>query len=231
VTERRKFLKAVTTDLSGPHYGGLTYLPGTHHALGLNDPFDHDPDGWCTAGLYVTSHRRVAARWGPVVIEVLKDQGAPLVKTTQKHKPTGVPNGVDSGSYAKYRTTGFQVIRIIGIVGYGQTHQGSIYAAEQSKHHAKEQLYMLNQTLRRHGKESVSWTGESLERLRDDRYQLWEVLDPNALVRMVRQPSRVRHRVEFEFEADHQLTEAELFQHLLRLDGSYTGSHRIVSMR
>lgn len=223
--ERRRFYKAATTSLTGPHYGGLTYLPGSHHQLGINDPFDSDPNGWCTAGLYVTSHRRVAARWGPVVLEVLKDEGAPLVKTTQKHKPTGVPSGVDSGSYAKYRTTGFQVLRIVGVVGHGPNMTRSKFAAEQNVH-------ALNETLIRHGKLPVHFLDVSLERLRDDGYHLWGVRDPNA-VKVVgdRQPSRIRHRVEVEFDADHPIDQGDIYNHLGHLQGVYPGSQRVVSMR
>lgn len=228
MAERRKFFKAATAQLTGPHYGGLTYLPGSHHALGLNDPFDSDPNGWCTAGLYVTSHQRVAARWGPVVLEVLKDQGAPLVKTTQRHKPTGVPAGVDSGSYAKYRTTGFQVIRIVGIAAYGLDQHGSWLQAKRLQRE-------LNVTLAQYGKLAVEmYEGEPLEELRDSRYNLWGVHDPNAAAGTVtRQPPRVKHTVEVEFFAPRQLTEAEIYSNLgqLRDLDIYPGSQRIVSMR
>lgn len=228
MAERRKFFKAATTELTGPHYGGLTYIPGSHHALGLNDPFDSDPNGWCTAGLYVTSHQRVAARWGPAVLEVLKDAGAPLVKTTARHKPTGVPAGVDSGSYAKYRTTGFQVIRIVGITVFaepGRRTEDRQYAI----------LSQLNATLRRYGKLPVElYDGEPLEELRDSRYNLWGVQDPNAVVGVAGHraaPRRHKHRLEVEFDADHQLTEADIYSHLGTLAGLYPGSQRVVSLR
>jgi hypothetical protein len=228
MAERRKFFKATTIELTGPHYGGLTYLPGTHHALGINDPFDSDPDGWCTAGLYVTSHRRVAARWGQVVIEVLKDAGAKLVKTNQRHKPLGVPSGIDSGSYAKYRTTGFKVIRVVGVVGHGPTE-------DRSQMRAKLVAFDLNMTLKRHGLDPVQFTGVSLERLRDDGYRLWEVLDPNAVIvsreTSQRPPRVVKHRVEIEFEALRQLQEDEIYSHMGHLQDIYPGSQRIVSMR
>lgn len=224
--ERRKFFKATTTELTGPHYGGLTYLPGTHHELGINDPFDATPQGWCTAGLYVTSHRRVASRWGPVVIEVLKDAGAPLVKTTKRHKPTGVPAGVDSGSYAKYRTTGFQVIRIVGVVGFGLT-------TGQSMDRAVVTSEELNRTLRRHGLKPVEFLANSLERLRDDGYRLWEVRDPNMHQPLGRSAARLnyRHVVTVEFTASRRLREDEVYSHMGQLPDLHPGSQRIVSMR
>ena len=236
---RRRWFKATTTDLTGPHYGGLIYLPGTTHRLGINDPFDATPQGWCTAGLYVASHRRVAARWGPVVVEVWKDADAPLVKTTKDHRPTGVPSGVDTGSYAKYRTTGFQVLRIIGVVGYGDTWEGDIYATTKSMDAAVDVMNQLNLTLERNGFQPVTFTGISLQKLRDDRYQLWEITDPNAVPapkkrRQVkpRVKPRVKHRVEVEFEASRQLTEAEFMDGFKKLDLLiYDGSQRIVGMR
>ena len=230
VAERLSFYKAATTSLTGPHYGGLTYLPGSHHALGINDPFDSDPNGWCTAGLYVTSHQRVAARWGPVVLNVLKDKGAPLVKTTKKHKPTGVPAGVDSGSYAKYRTTGFTVLRIVGIAAYGFDHHDSYIKA-------KQVVYDLNRTLRRHGLQPVEMLAPTpLQVLRDERYCLWGVEDPNevkAQNRLVtmRHP-RVRHRLSIEFFAERQLTEAEIMSLIGdQVNGSEVSGVRMLSLR
>jgi hypothetical protein len=167
---RTKFFKAATTGLTGPHYGGLVYVPGSEHALGINDPFDSDPQGWCTAGLYVTSHRRVAARWGPVVLQVAVPHEAPLVKTTQRHKPPGVPSGVDSGSYAKYRTTKLAVSGIVGVVGFSWS------STERSRYDAERKLGDLNDTLRKLGRPPVRLhEGPPLERLRHDGYCLWGV--------------------------------------------------------
>lgn len=166
---RTRYYKAATTALTGPHYGGLTYKPGSEHELGINDPFDSDPDGWCTAGLYVTSHRRVAARWGPVVLQVDVPKDAPLVKTTQRHRPTGVPSGINSGTYAKYRTTKLSVQGIVGIVGFSWTD------TQQARYDAERKLGDLNQTLIRNGKPTMRLTGTVLERLRSDGYCLFEL--------------------------------------------------------
>lgn len=225
MAERRKFFKAVTTGLTGPHYGGLLYLPGTTHRLGIDEPFDSDANGWCTAGLYVASHQRVAARWGQVVIEVLKDVGAPLVKTNRRHKPTGVPSGVDSGSYCKYRTTGFTVLRIVGVVGYGLNES-------QSRAKAHSVLVDMNQTLRRHGKRVAWMTDRSLERLRDDGYRLWEVHDPNAIsAGLVVMPPRYHYEATISFDTERPIDQGDLYTHMGKLAGVYPGSQRIVSLR
>jgi len=103
-------------------------------------------------------------------MEVHKPAGCPLVKTTRTHRPTGVPPNVDSGTYAKYRTTKLDIIRIIGVTAYG-------YDRSASFQRAAILVDELNYTLHKLGKQPVVLTGNSLERLRHDGYQLWEVTE------------------------------------------------------
>jgi hypothetical protein len=108
---RTVYYKAARTDLLGPHYsaGIGRYLPG-----GIYTPDWLDPDDRvsCTHGLYYTSHIRVAARWGPVIlrVRVLGEK----VKVQRPVKPTqGIPD--KSGRYYKYRTDRMLVEDIVAL--------------------------------------------------------------------------------------------------------------------
>ena len=185
---RTKFYKAAQLDLNGPHrrsQGGL-YVPGSTHEPDWLDP---DEAKSCTHGLYYTSHRRVAARWGPVVLEVqvLGTQ----IKTNDKVRPSAQPYGVEAGKYQKYRTDLLRVVKIIGVTGYSPTGQIG------SRADAVENIWRLNETLASAGLAPVQIVpGPALEVLRSENFQLWPVADPNA-VTVTTQPSPLaRHRVE-----------------------------------
>jgi len=152
---RTHYFRAATTRLSGPHFTTNLYLPGSEHASPLNT----DPSLSCVEGLYFTSHRRVAARWGPVVLTV--EVGGQQVRTDDTVRPTHVPSGVVSGTYRKYRTDSMRITDIIGVTGYSAF--GGDYGA---KAQAQRHLDELNATLAAHKAGQVVFTGEVLERLR-----------------------------------------------------------------
>jgi hypothetical protein len=176
---RQKYYKAAGLTLDGPLRRGMNlYLPGTTHRP---DWFDPDAAKSCTHGLYYTAHRRVAARWGPVVMEV-KVLGTQL-KTDEKVRPTAQPHGIAANKYQKYRTDLMEVVRIVGVTGYSERARSYrnyrdprlLTDAERSQLDAEANLEALNRTLREYSLPELKLTGESLERLRDDGFQLWEV--------------------------------------------------------
>lgn len=191
-TNRTTYYKAAAANLAAPYrqgYGQL-YLPGTEH---VPDWFDPDAAKSCTHGLYYCSHRRVAARWGPVVLQV-QILGEHL-KTNDKVKPGAQPDAVKAQTYQKYRTDKMRILGVVGVTGYAghlsrAWSRGSLSSSspvEQSRNQALENVGTLNMALRRAGLREVFFTGQVLERLRDDSFNLWAVDDPN-----MRQPVTVR---------------------------------------
>ena len=188
---RTKYFKGAMPTLSGPHHGthsGNPYLPGSVHRVPL-EHLDADPMNSCAFGLYFTSHRRVAGRWAPVVLEVEVPRTATKIRTNDRHIPTHVPSGVDTGSYNKYRTDQMIIRRVVGVAAFGYAHQaqdrpdipgevrdayprsiGSFVAAGNT-------VAELNQTLAEYGQPTVQLTGNRLERLRDDAFCIWEITE------------------------------------------------------
>ena len=187
MSNRTRYYRAATTSLVGPHFGrkmAEPYLPGTTHEVPL---VNEDTTVSCGVGLYYTSHRRVAARWASVVmsVRVLGKQ----VRSDAQVRPAGVPAGVDASVYRKYRTDRMEILDVVGVVGYapwGGTPESQVAA--------EGVLDELNRTLK--GRESglqYRLTGVSLERLRQDSYQLWEVAK-------VEKPKHHRYRIEIAVE-------------------------------
>ena len=212
-----KYYKAATTDLVGPlahHTSPGLYLPGTEH---VPDWLDMDASKSCTHGLYVTSRRRVAARWGCVVLEV--QVLGNLVKTLERVKPSAQPHGVAAGKYNKYRTDRLHVVRIVGVTGYkhggGEVGAGNDYARNVIK---------LNKTLQGAGMMPVTPTFVSLEVLRSEDFQLFEVRDPNPYSDQYM--TRHGHRFEIDFDADHEVDEGELYLALGKIGFVKPGSQR-----
>lgn len=185
MAERTRYYKAADVTLAAPYYAGRgdLYLPGTEHTP---DRFDPDAAKSCTNGLYYISHRRVAARWGPVVLEV-QVLGSQL-KTNDRVKPGNQPGAVDATRYNKYRTDRMRILRIVGVTGYSghlirAYSRGSLIQdkTERSRNQALENVEQLNIALLRAGYRPVTFLDQSLERLRDDGFRLWGVMDPNAV--------------------------------------------------
>jgi hypothetical protein len=188
---RTKYFKGAMATLSGPHHGthsGNPYLPGSVHRVPL-EHLDTNPMNSCAFGLYFTSHVRVAGRWAPVVLEVEVPKTATKIRTDDRHIPTHVPVGVDTGSYNKYRTDQMVIRRIVGVAAYGLSseanHRPDLSPAVRdafpysmgSYAAAIDVVTELNQTLAAHGQPTVQLTGNRLERLRDDRFCVWETAE------------------------------------------------------
>lgn len=160
---RKVYYKAAEVSLGGPHHGrGLVYLPGRTYRP---DYLDDDPNISCTHGLYFTSHRRVAARWGPVVLQV--EVTGNIVRVLKPVKPTHTPSDIEQGRYIKYRTDNLLVKRVVGIAVYG----------EPSEHNPKlwDSITRLNRVLERHGVPGVTYNGVVLETLRSEKFKLYGV--------------------------------------------------------
>jgi len=188
-TMRTKYYKAVSTELAGPVYsgGGQLYLPDTVH----RSLVELDSSLSCVVGLYYTAHERVAARWGPVVVEV--EVLGSQVRTDHTVKPGAVPYGVDVGSYRKYRTDELRIVRFVGITGYvdaygrGSPERG--FAAKLTargdagaREDAERKLERLNDTLARHGRPLLR-LGALRQRLRTRegdsvQYLLFDLVEP-----------------------------------------------------
>jgi len=162
---RLSFYKAATPELAGPFNGtaGAPYLPGTEHSA---PDLDFDPSVSCAAGLYYTSHERVAARWGPVIMKVTR-LGA-HVRTDREVKGGFMASLVRRGygdvkqsAYKKYRTDRMRIDAIVGVVGY--TSQGGDYGA---KDDAVLRLDNLNSTLRYYNRRPMEFDGTIRQRLR-----------------------------------------------------------------
>jgi len=163
---RRKHYKGLEVTLQGPHFNnpdGQPYLPGSEHRSALHVASAYGE------GIHFTSHRRVAARWAPVVAEVTVLGATFLIpeKVAPRYRKD-IPAWLAMGKYNKYRTDHLRVERIVGVATYGPMRQGSYNGAV-------ERVVDLNQTLKRHDLPRVQLTGEVLERLRDDGFNLWEV--------------------------------------------------------
>jgi hypothetical protein len=199
-TDRTTYYKAAATDLAAPYRKGhgQLYLPGTEHTP---DWFDPDAAKSCTHGLYYCSHRRVAARWGPVVLRV-QVLGSKL-KTNEKVRPGAQPDGIAAQKYRKYRTDRMRILGIVGVTGYAGDYRSRylvrdldspLDATAQSRNQALENVGRLNRALQDNGLEPVFFTGQSLETLRDDRFQLWGVNDPNMHQPLDRSAARLNYR-------------------------------------
>lgn len=164
---RTRYYKAATLELNGPHFNqpGQLYLPGTIHEAPLTITSSYG------SGIHFTSHQRVAARWGSVVLEV-KVLGSTFTipERVAPHFRQDVPNSMVMGRYNKYRTDKLEVVRVIGLATYGAGYQGSFAEAQRS-------LGKLNRTLAAHGKRPMALTGTSLETLRSDSFHLWELVE------------------------------------------------------
>ena len=162
---RSSFYKAATPELAGPFNGtaGWPYLPGTEHSA---SDLNFDSSVSCAAGLYYTSHERVAARWGPVIMKVTR-LGA-HIRTDREVKGEFMASlirkgygDVKQGSYKKYRTDRMRIDAIVGIVGYSS--RSGDYGA---KSDAATRLASLNTTLRNHGHRLMEFNGTIRQRLR-----------------------------------------------------------------
>lgn len=163
---RQRFYKAATLELRGPHFNqpGQLYLPGTEHTATLETGSSYG------SGIHYTSHRRVAARWGEVVLEVrvLGDQFLIPERVTPRFRQD-IPHSLAMGSYNKYRTDRLVVERIVGLATYSaRGWNGSLEAAQRD-------LGSLNRVLAAHGRAPMRLTGTSLEQLRSGGFQLWEL--------------------------------------------------------
>jgi hypothetical protein len=67
------------------------------------------------------------------------------------------------------------VLGIVGIAAYSWDGRGG---SEREAHRVEARL---DQTLTRNGLLATVWTGQVLERLRDDGFLIWQIVDPNAV--------------------------------------------------
>lgn len=165
---RTKYYKAAELGLRGPHRSTLLYLPGRTYEP---DWLDTDPSVGCSHGLYYASHPRVAARWGPVVLEV--QVLGQHIKTTTKVEPTHTPQWVDQDTYYKYRTDRMRVERVVGIAVYGTP---SEQAAK-----LQRSIELVNDVLRAHGVATITDAQRVLQTLRTPAFQLWAVEHTSAV--------------------------------------------------
>jgi hypothetical protein len=169
---RTRYYKGAQPNLQGPHFNqpGQLYLPGSEHTAELHTASDYG------SGIHYTSRNRVAGRWAEVIleVEVLGEQ----FKISEQVRPRfrhDIPGDLAMGKYNKYRTDRLRVLGIVGIAAYSwDGRRGS----EQAAHRIEA---LLDQTLTRNGLLPTVWTGQVLERLRDDGFLIWQVIDPNAV--------------------------------------------------
>jgi hypothetical protein len=160
------------------------YLPGRTYRP---DYLDEDANISCTHGLYFTSHPRVAARWGPVVLDVTVT--GDVVRVLKTVKPTHTPDDIDQGRYVKYRTNELTVNHILGIAVYG--------SASDHDRLLWEATSRVNIVLGRYGVPLIKPNGVTLETLRSARFVLYGVDHVGSLA-STRDGERQRYLTELE---------------------------------